>query len=146
MKAIDRMLVATDFSDCAAAAAVVAAQLARQLRAAVDVVTVVDTSPLADAYGDAVFRTERIAQIHAEARMRTESFARHHFADGTARAHVRDGATFAEILQAAKDLGADLIVMGTHGQSGLVHLLVGSVADRVVRKSAIPVLTVRAPT
>lgn len=56
MKPIQRILLATDFSDCSAAAAAFAAQLARQLKTGVDVVTVVDTSPLNEAYGDAAFR------------------------------------------------------------------------------------------
>lgn len=45
------------------------------------------------------------------------------------------------ILDVARDLGADLIVMGTHGRKGLSHLILGSVAERVVRESQIPVLT-----
>jgi nucleotide-binding universal stress UspA family protein len=57
--------------------------------------------------------------------------------------HVRDGDTFQEILGAAKELESDVIVMGTHGRTGLAHLLIGSVAEKVVRKSPIPVMTVR---
>lgn len=48
-----------------------------------------------------------------------------------------------EILQAANRDGADLIVMATHGRSGLDHFVLGSVAERVVRESPVPVLTVR---
>ncbi|MFH1570601.1 MAG: universal stress protein, partial [Gemmatimonadota bacterium] len=47
------------------------------------------------------------------------------------------------ILRAARDGAADLVVMGTHGRTGLNRLLLGSVAERVVRESAVPVLTVR---
>ena len=61
------------------------------------------------------------------------------------RAHVRAGNTFLEILQAAQELGSDLIVMGTHGRTGLAHVLIGSVAEKVVRKNTVPVLTVRGP-
>jgi nucleotide-binding universal stress UspA family protein len=50
-----------------------------------------------------------------------------------------------EITQFAKEGGFDLIVMGTHGRSGLKHLLLGSVAERVVRTAPCPVLTVRKP-
>jgi nucleotide-binding universal stress UspA family protein len=50
------------------------------------------------------------------------------------------------ILQTAKADGVDLIVMGTHGRTGLSRLLVGSVAEAVLRRSACPVLTVRVPT
>jgi nucleotide-binding universal stress UspA family protein len=50
-----------------------------------------------------------------------------------------------EVLRAAGETGSDLIVMGTHGRSGLKHLLMGSVAEQVVRKAPCPVLTVKAP-
>jgi nucleotide-binding universal stress UspA family protein len=56
---------------------------------------------------------------------------------------VREGTPFYEIIQFARDTDIDLIVMGTHGHSGLVHVLLGSVTERVVRKAPCPVLTVR---
>ncbi|HHT9155858.1 MAG TPA: universal stress protein, partial [Candidatus Tripitaka sp. YC43] len=48
-----------------------------------------------------------------------------------------------EIINAAKEKGVDLIVMGTHGRTGIAHVVIGSVAENVVRKSPCPVLTVR---
>ena len=51
----------------------------------------------------------------------------------------------AEIIHDAEELGSDLIVLGTHGTGGLAHLVLGSVAQKVLRTSPIPVLTVRAP-
>jgi nucleotide-binding universal stress UspA family protein len=48
------------------------------------------------------------------------------------------------VLNAARDLGADLIVIGTHGRTGLKHLILGSVAERVVRESPVPVLAMHA--
>ncbi len=56
------------------------------------------------------------------------------------------GPPFLEILRYAHDQEIDLIVMGTHGRSGLIHVLMGSVAERVVRKSSCPVLTVPHPS
>jgi nucleotide-binding universal stress UspA family protein len=58
---------------------------------------------------------------------------------------VRLGTPFYEIIQFAKEADADLIVMGTHGHSGLAHVLLGSVTEKVVRKAPCPVLTVRHP-
>jgi nucleotide-binding universal stress UspA family protein len=58
---------------------------------------------------------------------------------------VRTGTPFLEIINSAKDLPADLVVMGTHGRTGLKHMLIGSVAEKVVRKSPCPVLTVKHP-
>ena len=55
---------------------------------------------------------------------------------------VRTGVPFLEIIRYAKELEIDLIVLGTHGRTGLAHVLLGSVAERVVRKSPCPVLTV----
>jgi len=53
-----------------------------------------------------------------------------------------EGVPHAEILQLARESGCDLIVMGTHGRTGLEHLLMGSVAERVLRTASVPVLTV----
>ncbi|MEK7715145.1 MAG: universal stress protein, partial [candidate division NC10 bacterium] len=55
------------------------------------------------------------------------------------------GVPFEEIVKAAEKEGADMIVMGTHGRSGLNRLLLGSVAERVIRLAPCPVLTVRQP-
>lgn len=57
--------------------------------------------------------------------------------------HIREGAPAAEIVDYATSAGCDLIAMGTHGRGGINRLLLGSVAERVVRNSSIPVLTVR---
>ncbi len=56
-----------------------------------------------------------------------------------------EGRAFYEIIQTANEESADLIVMGTHGRTGFDHLIMGSTAENVVRKSPCPVLTVRLP-
>ena len=56
---------------------------------------------------------------------------------------VRVGAAFMEIIDYARENSIDLIVIGTHGRSGLMHILMGSVAERIVRKAPCPVLTVK---
>ena len=58
---------------------------------------------------------------------------------------VVKGIPFVEIIKAAKDNQVDLIVMGTHGKTGLEHILIGSVAERVIQRSPCPVLSVRLP-
>jgi nucleotide-binding universal stress UspA family protein len=60
-----------------------------------------------------------------------------------ARAILRFGVASEEIVAAAGEVGADLIVVGTHGRRGLAHAMLGSVAEHVVRVSPVPVLTVR---
>jgi nucleotide-binding universal stress UspA family protein len=58
---------------------------------------------------------------------------------------LKEGDAVTEILGVAEETNADLIVMGTHGRTGLSRLLMGSVAEQVVRKASCPVLTVRTP-
>ena len=58
---------------------------------------------------------------------------------------VREGAPFYEIITCAKESDIDLIILGTHGRGILAHMLMGSVAEKVVRKAPCPVLTVRDP-
>jgi nucleotide-binding universal stress UspA family protein len=58
---------------------------------------------------------------------------------------VRLGGTFTEIVDAAAELDVDLIILATHGYTGLKHVLLGSTAERVVRHAPCPVLTVRDP-
>lgn len=59
--------------------------------------------------------------------------------------HFREGHPSDELADAARELSADLIVMGTRGLTGLAHVMLGSVAERTVRKASCPVLTVKAP-
>jgi universal stress protein A len=61
------------------------------------------------------------------------------------RSLLKVGSPFLEILHAAQTENADLVVLGTHGRTGLAHVLMGSVAERVVQKCHAPVLTVRHP-
>ncbi|MFQ5638711.1 MAG: universal stress protein [bacterium] len=63
----------------------------------------------------------------------------------TVAPEIGEGKPFVEIIKAAKNFDADLIVMGTHGRTGLSHMLIGSVAEKVVRKAPCPVLTVKHP-
>ena len=59
---------------------------------------------------------------------------------------VREGYPATVILEESEQRGADLIVIGTRGLSGLKHLLLGSIAERVVQKAHCPVLTVKTPS
>jgi len=146
MKPLQGILVATDFSDCARAAAEVAAQLARQLGASVDVVAVIELPPLAEVREGAghPHPLQHIDETRKQGRQNAEAFVAQQLADsGPVGVFVREGDPCAEILKAAEELGSDLIVMGTHGRTGLAHLVLGSIAEKVVRGSKIPVVTVR---
>jgi universal stress protein A len=74
-----------------------------------------------------------------------ETLARQHLpADFPYRVVLRTGDPASSIIAVAEELPADLIVMPTHGRQGIVHMIVGSVAERVVREAKRPVLTIRA--
>lgn len=66
-------------------------------------------------------------------------------AECQAETHLMTGIPYIEIVKRAEEIHADMIVIGTHGRSGMKHLLIGSVAERVVRTASCPVLTVRDP-
>jgi len=66
----------------------------------------------------------------------------HDLGVGNVETAVVEGRAWHEIVHFAKDRGCDLIVMGTHGRGGLSHFLLGSTAEKVVRKAEVPVLTV----
>lgn len=71
-----------------------------------------------------------------------EVFVRENFAEGQAEGRLKTGEPARVILEEAEALGAELIVMGTHGRTGIDRVLFGSVAEKVVRASPCPVFTV----
>lgn len=82
----------------------------------------------------------------AQATEHMKSFLSEHLEDmGKVQWEIRTGRAFVEIIRQARAKEADLLVMGTHGRTGISHVLMGSVAEKVVRKSPCPVLTVRSP-
>ena len=125
-----RILLATDFSDSSAHALRVAASLARDLGAKIQVVHVLalhDADPVT---------AERKLPDFVPADL-----------EGLVESSKIIRATTAEhgVIHEAREQNADLIVIGTHGHTGLSHVLLGSVAERVVRLADRPVLTVRPP-
>ncbi|MBA3948991.1 MAG: universal stress protein [Acidobacteria bacterium] len=138
-----RILVPTDFSAGSRLAVDYAVQLARRLGASIHILHVTEDPSIAGMWTEAYVD---LAQI----RMERETGARH-LMDKLLRdigpADVTDeiaaGPVARVITDAAADRDAGLIVMGTHGRTGLVHVLVGSVAEQVMRMAGCPVLTVR---
>lgn len=79
-----------------------------------------------------------------QARAELERLGRAEFPDSTAVSiHLRDGSAYDQIASAARELEADLIIIATHGRTGLTHALLGSTAERVVRHAPCPVLALR---
>ena len=135
----------TDFSDAAQGAEQQAVRLARALSAELILLHVLVELPLA---GMRLPGTPGNENIRARQRQEAEKALRARDSVirelGVAvRWIVREGAPAEAIVRAAVEERADLIVIGTHGRSGLDRLLIGSVADRVVRRAPCPVMTVR---
>lgn len=143
------ILVPHDFSASAIRAERVAAQLARTLGSKIVLCHVSDLPSGLD--GSTMFQPDGLTEpvtieryVQGTAEERLENRAKKLRAEGlavTCQACVGDVAP--SILKQANDSDADAIVMGTHGRKGLSHLLLGSVAEKVIREADIPVLTVR---
>ena len=83
-------------------------------------------------------------EIEQGAEKLMEKFCRTHMQDfNNYETYVLPGIPYDEIIKKAESLNVDLIIMGTHGRTGLDHVLFGSTAEKVVRKSPIPVMTIR---
>ena len=144
---IKRILVPTDFSADAAAALTYALRFAQPFGASVHLLHVVADPMAAGAWSSAVYTAE-IAGLHINLVRDAERRLQQEAADKGApiTTEVRTGHAAHVILDLANERGIDLIVMGTHGRTGLAHLVMGSVAERVVRLAPCPVLTMRAET
>ncbi|QCC51346.1 universal stress protein [Halapricum salinum] len=137
------ILLPTDGSDGVSTIAEHAGSLAEQYDATVHVLSVVDTrnrfeGPTMGLGSDAWEDAQR-----EQAERAVEDAAAALPDDVTIERHVESGVPHTEILDYADDAGIDLIVMGTHGRTGIDHYLIGSIAERVVRQSPVPVVTVR---
>lgn len=143
---ISNILVATDFSPSAERAVATAADYARHFQAQLIVlhayrVDIPVASPLTG--GGYVLPDGFFEQIAKEARLRVEKAASQIAATGVSAIGVAiDRHPATAIIEEAKARKVDLIVMGTRGLTGIKHLALGSVADRVVRTAPCPVLTV----
>lgn len=148
MPEIKRILYGTDFSELSRYALGYAVYLARQCGAQLHCVHVVDDSYQYWVTFDlaTVPAGPPVEELLAAAGKQLNKF----LADSDLRGlpvttAVLQGRAFMEIIRYARESDIDLIVLGTHGRTALRQALMGSVADKVVRKSACPVLTVRHP-
>ena len=147
--AIKRMLVPIDFSETSLAALDYAVDLARTVRARMTLIHVVEPIYLAvpgDMYAPIprvdVLLTEQRQTARVELAKLCERIAKKRV---KCEAMLATGSVYQCVAAAAKQKKADLIVIGTHGRTGLSHVLLGSVAERVVQTAPCPVLAVRAP-
>jgi nucleotide-binding universal stress UspA family protein len=140
---IRTILVPIDFSKTSEKALVYAVRMAEQFGSKIVVLNVVEPIATPDfAYHPLMLETDKAKSV---AKTQLEKVCRGAMlpANMVERVLVRYGTPFAEITGAARTLKADLIILTTHGYTGLKHVFMGSTAERVVRHAPCPVLTVR---
>ena len=143
MIALKKILVPTDFGEAADAALNYARALARNFGGSIDVLHV------ADDVSARMFAGEVYMAMPPTLQKDVEDLARKQLDDPNPLPVqpivLTSNAPALSIVNYAKETGIDLIVMGTHGRGGMAHLVMGSVAERVVRLAGCPVLVVRHP-
>ena len=146
MIALKDIVVAVDFSECSDAAIERARLLAEQFGARVHLLHVVD-EPFHDMWANYAPGSDFmavVADLEADATRRLDRIAQNRLRSTLHVVATAWGDPCAKILEYAGRLNADLIVCGTHGRTGWDHVMMGSVAERLVRLAPCPVLTVHA--
>jgi len=146
MEGIRKILVAVDFGPASEAAGKRAIAIAKRFGAELVVLHVYE-APVYPYVPPPLLEVDTIvATLERRAHAGVEVVARQLAAELGAGARVtselRQGSAWRNILDVAAELDADLVVMGTHGRSGIERVLIGSVAEKVVRMSPVPVLIV----
>jgi universal stress protein A len=146
MITLKQILVPTDFSETSEVAAKYARALAQAFNADLHLMHVLENPYLA--YDPMSFTppVNFLEQLEAQTRERMLRFLvewepMHPHVDVV----TTQGSAFLEIIRYAREHNIDLIVLGTHGRGPIAHMLMGSVAEKIVRKAPCPVLTVRHP-
>ena len=143
----NRILVPTDFSEPSDAALDYARRLARRFGASLHLLHVIEPFAAAGMVSNEMYNGTTPGQYELLVKEAQAKFAQRAFPPGRepgkTTTEVMTGRSAQTIVDYASDHGFDLIVMGTHGRTGLAHLLMGSVAEHVVRTASCPVMTVR---
>jgi nucleotide-binding universal stress UspA family protein len=140
MSTFKRILAATDFSEASRDALDLARALAHEAGAELTVMHACEVP----AFTEFAASVDLITPLEELGRSKLDALLPSVRAECPgAKGVIKVGVAWDEILAVAAEVRADLIVMGTHGRRGVVHAILGSVAERVVRLSTIPVLTVR---
>lgn len=144
MISIQRILTATDFSEHSAAATKYACEFAVKFDAELHVLNVLESPNLPDF----VARLRPAIPVREQRTAAAESLLStvldpNSMPGRTVVSAVAEGVAFVEIVRYAREHDIDLIVIATHGRTGLAHALLGSVSEQVVRTAPCPVLTVR---
>lgn len=145
MKHIERIVVGTDFSEIAEQAVDQAFDLAAQLGAVVTLVHAYELPVYSFPDGVVVSTADAADKITSHALQRLEASIERRKGRGVSvKSTLRMGPAWEELNAVAAEENADLIVVGTHGRRGFSRVVLGSVAERMVRTAVRPVLVVRA--
>jgi len=141
-----KLLVPTDFSEDSEQAARYAVELAKRFQAEIHCIHVVDIP--ADLLSTSDYymtgpSEQFIEQVRQEGRKNLEQFIAKNLAGVPVKSAFLEGRAFVEIVRYARDNQIDLMVIATHGRTGVKHALFGSVAEKVIRKAPCPVLVVK---
>jgi len=150
MLKIQKIICPVDFSNCAQQALNYASELAKQFDAELSIVhayedpaAYVTPMPMSGYVGPGA---ELLLELRKQLEVRlTQTKADVEQRGVRVRSELLEGAPYRVVLDWAKEYGADIIVIGTHGHTGLTHALLGSVTERIVRMAHCPVLTIRTP-
>lgn len=148
MIALKNILVATDFGEASDAAVAYGRELARSFGATLHVLHVADDVYVrlgGDAYVAVLPELQKDIESAAHKSLDQLLIDNDPNPLPIKKVVITSSSTASAIVQYAADAGIDLIVVGTHGRGAMAHLLMGSVAERVVRTARCPVLTVRHP-
>ncbi len=147
MEQIKKILVPIDFSDYSKNALKYAAQFAKQFNAKIYLIYVVEPMiyPADFSMGQVAIPSTDI-DLHSRAEEELKKLSKE-IVNGNSKVEVliKTGKPFVEIIESASANDIDLIIIATHGHTGVEHLLFGSTAEKVVRKAPCPVLTLREP-
>ncbi|MEJ2201615.1 MAG: universal stress protein [Desulfuromonadaceae bacterium] len=147
MKEFKTILFAVDFSESSEYAFDYALSLAKKFESRLLIIHVINEPVDLRGFYVPHISFEKLEQeIEAGAKKMMEKFCQQQIKGfNNFETFVVPGIPYDEIIKTAETHSADLILMGTHGRTGLDHVLFGSTAEKVVRKSTIPVMTIRIP-
>lgn len=145
-KMINNILVPIDFSDYSKNALKYAVEFAKGFSAKLYLVYVVEPMiyPADFSMGQIAIPSTDI-DLHARAEEELKNLSKSINSSLVVETIIKTGKPFVEIIETAKEKDIDLIIIATHGHTGVEHLLFGSTAEKVVRKAPCPVLTLREP-
>lgn len=148
MKQFEKILLATDFSDCSEEACEYALSLAKSFNSSLLLLHVINEPvDLRGFYVPHISFEQLENEIANGASRMLDSFCQERLKDFSGvEKRVVSGIPYEEINRIAREEAVSLIVIGTHGRTGLDHLLFGSTAERVVRHAPCPVMTIRIPS